>query len=97
MIMYRVRSGKIYAVEVLRATDRQVVLANPHRIGGEEREKKESIWHSWHETWEAAHAHMIDEAQSKVNSLRKQLECANGDLGRIKGMKPPVNVESGRE
>lgn len=94
MLMYRLRFGlgKIEAVEVLRATDKQVVLANKHRKNGEERENKETEWHSWHDTWEAAHARMLSDAQQKVESLRKQLERANGDLGRINGMKAPANA-----
>ena len=87
--MYRVLWAKIEAIEVLRTTEKQVVLPNPHRKGGEKREAKETEWCTWHETWEAAHARIVADAQKKVDSLRRQLERANGELGNAKGMKPP--------
>ena len=87
--MYRVRWAKIEAFEVLRTTAKQVVLPSPHKKGGEEREAKETDWHTWHETWEAAHTRIVADAQKKVDSLRLQLECANSALGNAKGMKPP--------
>ena len=87
--MYRVRWAKIEALEVLRTTEKQVVLPNPHRKGGEEREAKETEWYTWHETWEAAHARIVADAQKKVDNLRQQLVRANGELGNAKGMKPP--------
>lgn len=86
--MYRVRWAQIEAFEVLRTTEKQVVLASP-RKGGEERQLKETDWHTWHETWEAAHARIVADAQKKVDRLRRQLERANGELGNAKGMKPP--------
>jgi len=86
--MYRVRWGKIEAIEVLRTTDKQVVLPSPSK-GGEERQAKETDWYTWHETWEAAHARLVSDAQAKVDGLRKKLEVANGALGNAKGMKPP--------
>lgn len=94
MLMYRLRWNQIEAFEVLRTTEKQVVLANKHRRGGEERENKETEYYSWHETWEAAHARLLADAQAKVYGLRKQLECANGELGRIKGMKAPANTQA---
>jgi len=93
--MYRVRWAKIEAFEVLRTTARQVVLPNPHRKGGEEREAKDTDWNSWHETWEAAHARIVADAQKKVDGLRLQLERAKGELGNAKGMKPPNAEVSG--
>ncbi|GAB1407704.1 hypothetical protein MASR1M8_16230 [Thermomonas brevis] len=87
--MYRASLGRIKAFEVLRTTEKQVVLPNLHRKGGEEREAKETEWYTWHETWEAAHARIVADAQKKVDILRRQLERANGELGNAKGMKPP--------
>ena len=40
-------------------------------------------------SWEEAHNGMQRRAQDRVDALRRQLEQAKGDLGRIKGMKPP--------
>ena len=86
--MYRLRWAKIEPFEVLRTTEKQVVLASP-RKGSEERQAKETEWYTWHDTWEEAHARAVANAQRKVDSLRKQLERANGELGNAKGMKPP--------
>ncbi len=87
--MYRVSCAKIEAFEVLLTTAKQVVLPCPYRKGGEKREAKETGWYSWHETWEAAHARIVADAQKKVDGLRLQLERAKGELGNAKGMKPP--------
>ena len=85
MIKYRTRFNEIKAIEVLRETDKQVVIL----VGKtERRENKVSDWSSWHDTWEDAHAFLIAEAENKVDSLRLQLEQAKGTLGQIKGMKP---------
>jgi hypothetical protein len=94
--MYRVRWAKIEAFEVLRTTAKQVVLPSTHRKGGEEREAKETEWYTWHETWEAAHARIVADAQKKVESLRRQLERANSELGNANGMKPPNAELRGR-
>ena len=85
MIKYRIRFDEIKAIEVLRETDKQVVLL----VGKtEHRENKVSGWSTWHDTWEDAHAFLVEEAEKKVNSIRLQLDRAKGRLGQIKGMKP---------
>ncbi len=85
MIKYRTRFDEIKAIEVLRETDKQVVLL----VGKtERRENKVSGWSNWHDTWEDAHAFLIAQAEREVNSLRLQLELAKGTLGQIKGIKP---------
>ncbi len=88
--MYRVRWAKIEAFEVLRTTEKQVVLPDPYRKGGEKREAKEAERWTWHETWEAAHARIVADAQKKVDILRLKLERAKGELGNAKGMNPPT-------
>ena len=85
---YRTRWGKIEPVEVIRATKKFVVVQAA--IGSRERkEAKESDWSSYFETWEGAHGYLMEKARRKVESLRLQLQQANGELGNIKGMKPP--------
>ena len=87
--MYRANRAKIEAFEVLRTTAKQVVLPSTQRKGGEEHQAKETEWYTWHETWEAARARIVADAQKKVDGLRLQLERAKGELGNAKGMKPP--------
>jgi hypothetical protein len=85
MIKYRTRFNEIKAIEVLRETDKQVVIL----VGKtERREHKVCDWYAWHDTWEDSHAFLIAEAEENVNSLRLRLEQAKGTLGQIKGMKP---------
>lgn len=94
MIKYRTRFEKIEALEVLRETAHQVVL--PPTRGRETRESKRSDWSNWHDTWEEAHAFLVDKAQREVDAIRGQLERAKGKLGNIKGMKKPADDGEGK-
>ena len=47
-------------------------------------------WRSYHKTWEEAHNYLLQKTKQEVDSIRAQLACANGNLGRIIGMKPPA-------
>lgn len=91
MHMYRARFGKIEMFEVVRTTANQVRYINER--GGESRESKLTGWYSWHESWDAAKEHLVNEAQDNVDSLRIQLERAKGELGNRKGMKAPANTQ----
>jgi hypothetical protein len=82
--------AEINALEILRETEKQVVLAPKHTKGKESRENKKSDWQCWFDTWEQAHDFLVSEAQKKVDSLRLELKKANGCLGNIKGMKSNV-------
>jgi hypothetical protein len=91
MIKYRISLswGKIEAFEVLRETNAQVVFnILSGGLACERREAKRSEYHSWHDTWEDAHAFLIERAETEVQALRGRLEQAKGRLGNIKGMKP---------
>ena len=83
MIKYRTRWDSIEAIEVDRETAKQVVLKSGSR------ENKVSDWSNWHDTWEDAHAFIVKNAELAVERLRTKLERAKGELGQIKGMKPP--------
>ena len=89
MKMHLARGGRIVEREVSRVTDKMVFIQGGRRYA------KESTYESWHDTWEQAHAYLLSQAQGKVNALRLNLERANGDLGRIKGMKPPAGGDGG--
>ncbi len=77
--------ARIHAKEVLRETEKQVVLATSS--GKESREHKESDWQNWFDTWKQAHDFLVLEAEKEVAVLRLKLQQANGNLGNIKGMK----------
>lgn len=87
--MYRARWDEIEEIEVLRETDKQVVLL-ANDFGKECRENKQSEWQNWFNTWEQAHQFILTKADEDVKSLRLQLEQANGKYGQIKGMKTPA-------
>ena len=81
--MWRLMFDRIAPVTVDRFTDKSVWInfrKCPRYID----------WRSYHETWEEAHKCLLQQAQQEVDSIRNQLERANGNLGRIKGMKPPA-------
>jgi 2'-5' RNA ligase len=87
MIKYRTAWNEIEALEVSRETKAQVVrVIGSHAT--ERREAKRSEYYNWHDTWEDAHAFLIERAEAEVQALRNQLEQAKGRLGNIKGMKP---------
>lgn len=54
------------------------------------RESKRSDFNNWFDTWDEAHSFLMKHAQLTVDNLRKNLEGANGALGRIKGMPAPM-------
>lgn len=54
------------------------------------RESRSSDWCSYHDTWADAHAALLAKAERELTAVRLQLQRAQGDHGRIKGMKPPV-------
>jgi len=87
---YRARFDKLEAVEIVRHTNDFVILPRDDR-GKERREAKVSEWSNYFVTWQEAHDYLMAQAQSKVDSLRVQLQRANGALGNIKGMEPPLS------
>jgi hypothetical protein len=79
----------IRRVEVVRETEASVWvvrngLARSQKT--ERREAKRGEYAQYHDTWEAAHAHLVKKAESEVKAARLQLEKVNGKLGNIKGM-----------
>jgi hypothetical protein len=85
MIKYRTKFDKIEAVEIERETEKQVIIPAQGRSKAR-RENKASDMNNWHDTWGAAHAFLVENAQRNVESLRKQLELTNDKLEQIKGM-----------
>ena len=86
MIKYRTRFDKIEEFEILRETEHCIISSDTVR--GKRREKKESNYSNWHDSWGEAHEFLVSKAQSEVDSLRIRLQQANGRVGQLKGMKP---------
>lgn len=86
--MWRLRFGAITPVQCTKVTTCYVWPVRGH-FG---REARVSDWSSYHETWEQAHGAMLAKAERELQNARLMLERAQGDYGRIKGMKPPADA-----
>lgn len=51
------------------------------------RERKRGGWSNWHDTWEDAHAFLIDQSEKKATEANGRLAVAEEELARIKAMK----------
>jgi hypothetical protein len=100
--MWRVDfSGKIEQVECSKITDKSVfIVAEPnwkgemHQHSKPQRESIFSQYRSYHKTWADVHAWLLAKAERDVAAARFRLERAQGEHGRIKGMKPPADAEA---
>jgi len=100
--MWRVNSSrKIQQVECSKVTEKCVFLvAEPtsdgrmYRFSNPQRENMHSSYRSYHRTWADAYAALLKSAEDDLNSARLRLARAQGEHGRIKGMKPPAGMEA---
>lgn len=74
----------ITELEVIRETDKQVVLPATRAKGKEVRENKISDWKCWFDTFEQANDFLVSEAQKKVDKLRLHLQQAIESLEKVK-------------
>jgi hypothetical protein len=88
--MWRLACGEIKPVQCTKATAGFVWPVE--RKGRREIRSREG-WSSYHETWADAHAAMLHKAERELDAARCRLERAQGNHGRIKGMKPPADAE----
>lgn len=85
MIKFRTggfRNNQIEEIEVERET------ANSVWVDGS-RHAKDTSWHKYFDSWDAAHAYLLGKAESDLESARKSLERAQDVYGKIKSMKAP--------
>ena len=91
MIKYRTGgSGKeIEALEVVRETDHYITFVAEwwHRKS-EQREKKETSHSKWFDTWEEAHAFLLERARKRVFDCEGSLHRAHERLRSVEAMKP---------
>ena len=88
MKKYKILKGyfEITEVDVIRETEKQVIT----RIGWngkERREAKETEYYEYHDTWEAAHARLMDISERDINFARQKLDIARAKKGNVEGMK----------
>jgi hypothetical protein len=84
----RRRQTSIEEVEIIRETDFFVYLPAGYRKSGERRESKNSEYENYFDTWEQAHASLLNRAENKVGSARIELSKAESELQTVQGMKP---------
>jgi hypothetical protein len=84
MKKYRTQFDEIKEIEVLRETEKQVVLMNGLR------ESKTTEWQSWHDSFEDAKKHLIDAAQKDIDSISVRLYYAKERLEKINNLKEVV-------
>jgi len=80
MIKYRTQWQEIKAIEVAGETPTQIITQHGRR------ERKRSDWTNWHDSWEDAHAFLIDGANKKVTELAEELAAEKEQLEKIKAM-----------
>jgi hypothetical protein len=94
----RWRDANIERVECARETEKAVwVLEYPWTLDGnhnkpptERRRMKESDSDQFHDTWEAAHAFLLERAERHLKSCLDELRMAQGTHGKVNGMRKPT-------
>jgi len=81
VIKYLTKFNKVEKVEVVGETEHFVKLLNGRK------EAKRTDWSNYFDSFDDAKNSLVEKAQKRVDSLRRQLETANGELGQIKGIK----------
>jgi hypothetical protein len=100
--MWRVNSlRKIERVQCSKVTEKSVFLiAEPawdgkmHRFSEPQRKNIGNKYHSYHRTWGDAYAALLKSAEDDLNSARLRLAGVQSEHERIKGMKPPIDMEA---
>lgn len=95
MIKYRTRYDKIEAVEVLRETEKMVVIApnvDTHSGKKQRMTAKRSDCESWHDTFDDAKSFLTEEAQKEVDALHIILDISKCRLRQIKGIVKADNM-----
>lgn len=92
MLKYRTYryDTEIEAVEVLRETAQCVYLPTTRSKRTEQREAKVSDFHIYHDSWEVAHAHLLERSEAAVTRLQRSLEVAIDALSRVNAMRKPA-------
>lgn len=89
--------NRIEAVECVTETAKQVVIRfKSSGFGGgsyyDRRMAKSSAYDCYHDTWDEAKAHLIQKAEANLLSARYALQCAQDELGNVKGLKPKAEA-----
>lgn len=84
--------AEIKPVEILRETEKMVVISSPDCVfykNGERRELKRTDDWAYFGTWQEAHAFLVQDAESKINRCKERLCDAEKKYAKIKEMQEP--------
>jgi 3-methyladenine DNA glycosylase Tag len=94
MIKYRLTqcaAAPIEPVEVISETATAYLIREQCKGAARIRnERKKSLMHSYHESWPAAHAALVESAERKVSTANKVLAETKERLAIVKAMKQPA-------
>ena len=96
MLKYKVNNkwsdAKITEVEFVRETDKCFWTLETNYSGKakERKHAKSSDYESYFDTWEFAHAALLERADREVEYARSRLKEAHDFAGNVKGMKKPA-------
>ena len=76
-------NNKIEEVEITRETDKCYFVRPAPHLPEDRRLKNRN----YHESWEAAHSHLLNRATEKVERFRYSLKRAESDLSDIQAIK----------
>lgn len=79
----------IIPLQILRETDQFVYVKAGQ---GERRESKVNQYSHLHDTWEDAHAFLLERTERRLQSARINLQHAQGEHGNVKGMRKPIGT-----
>lgn len=87
---YRAFHDTIEKVEVLGETPTMVTLQHPTYTGRVQRERKESDYIFWADTWEEAREWILNKVHSDIAYAQSQYEYQLKRLAKIEQMQPPT-------
>ena len=87
---YRAFHDTIEKVEVLGETPTMVTLQHPTYTGRVQRERKESDYIFWADTWEEAREWILNKVHSDIAYAQAQHEYQLKRLAKIEQMQPPT-------
>ena len=82
----------IESVEVVKCTPKKVYfnVMDWNNKPSLRSELKVAEYHQWHDSWDAAHAYLIKEANGRLESAKRQVDICRSRLQTIQALKPNV-------
>ena len=81
--------NRISPVKVIKETDKTLWIERIDYRGKPDIYQRRKT-NDFHDTWEAAHNHLLIKAKEQVEYQKRNLNSARSELGMIEKMKPPI-------